>query len=316
MRDYLRLIRWQNLLFVGILIWVMEKWVVSPLLEQIRFGEVLPWWLMVLLMMAAVLTAAGGYIINDYFDVKIDLINRPDKMIVTNTVSKDQAMLLYRVVTIVGAVAGLVVAWYVRSLPLGMIYVMIPGLLWFYSSSYKRQFIVGNLIIAFVSAVAPLTVALANVAYLSRFYAMVMPYLTIQRDILVWVSGFALFAFLTTWIREMIKDLEDQHGDRELECHTFPVVLGDGWTKVVITLLIAVTVGLIAYLGFWALPFPHHWMSLHCRYIVFGMFVPFACELWLLWAAKVSSEYRHAQLLMKFIMFLGVLYAFIIPSNL
>lgn len=316
MRDYWRLIRWQNLLFLGILIWVMEKWVATPLLEAIRFGEVLPWWLLVLLIIASICTAAGGYIINDYFDVKIDRINRPDKLIVTQTISKDQAMWLYRIVTAIGVISGLVTAWIVRSMPLAIIYIIVPGLLWFYSSSYKRQLILGNLIVAFVSAIAPLIVALTNVAYLEKHFAMVMPYLSIQHDLMVWLGAFALFAFLTTWIREIIKDLQDQAGDRELECHTLPIVWGETWTKVIVTLLLLITAGLIAWIGFGVLPFAHNWMSLTCHYIVFGLFIPLACEIWLLWAARIPSEYRHAQLLMKFIMFLGVLFAFVIKTTL
>ena len=122
---------------------------------------------------------------------------------------------------------GLLVAWFVRSWQIAMIFLIVPGLLWFYSSSYKRQFLLGNLIIAFASALPPFLVAQTNVAWLYRHYPDVMPYLTISRDLFLWTGGFALFAFLTTWIREIIKDLQDQNGDRELECHTLPIVWGE-----------------------------------------------------------------------------------------
>lgn len=312
MMSYLRLIRWQNLLFLGILVWVMEKWVCVPILDEVRFYEVLPWWLLWLLVLAVVLTAAAGYVINDYFDVKIDRINRPDRLIVTQTVSKDQAMWLYRILVVSGALAGLAVAWVVRNWVIATTFLLVPGLLWFYSSSYKRQFLLGNLIISFSSALPPILVAQTNAAYLYLHYPDVMPYLSVSRDLFLWTGGFALFAFLTTWIREIIKDLQDQTGDRELECHTLPIVLGELWTKIILTILIAGTAGLIGYIGLAVLPFPHTWGSLSTRYIVFGLLIPLACELWLLWAARIPSDYRHAQLLMKFIMFLGVLYSFVI----
>jgi len=312
MKDYLRLIRWQNLLFLGILVWVMEKWVCVPLLNNIRFYEVLPWWLLWILLLAIVLTAAAGYVINDYFDVKIDRINRPDRLIVTNTVSKEQAIFLYRILAAIGVLLGLLVAWLVRSWQIAMIFLIVPGLLWFYSSSYKRQFLLGNLIIAFASALPPILVAQTNAAWLYRHYPDVMPYLTISRDLFLWTGGFALFAFLTTWIREIIKDLQDQTGDRELECHTLPIVWGELATKIILTFMIAGTAALACYFVFALLPMPHTWGSLSTRYLVFGFLVPMACELWLLWAAKIPSDYRHAQLLMKFIMFLGVLFSFVI----
>ena len=314
--NYLRLIRWQNLLFLGILVWVMEKWVCVPILNAVRFYEVLPWWLLCLLMAAVILSAAAGYVVNDYFDVKIDRINRPDKLIVTNTVTKDQAMLLYRVFAITGALLGLLVAWLVRSWIIAAVFLLVPGLLWFYSSSYKRQFIVGNFIIAFVSALPPLLIAQTNVEWLYRHYPEVMPYVPVAHDLLVWCAGFALFAFLTTWIREIIKDLQDQAGDRELECHTMPIVCGELPSKITVTVMIAATVALACFLVFAVLPFPYEWGSLTTRYLVFGFLIPMACELWLLWAARIPSDYRNAQMLMKFIMFIGMLFSFVIARSL
>ncbi len=316
MKDWLRLIRWQNLLFLGIVVWVMEKWVCVPILDSVRFYEVLPWWLFWLLLLVVVLTAAAGYVINDYFDVKIDRINRPDRLIVTQTISKEQAMMLYRILVLAGALLGLAVAWIVRDWQLALVFLIVPGLLWFYSSSYKRQFLLGNLIISFSSALPPILVAQTNAAYLYLHYPEVMPYLTVGRDLFLWTGGFALFAFLTTWIREIIKDLQDQTGDRELECHTLPIIAGEMWTKIILTLLICGTAGLICYFGFVLIPFPHTWGSLSTRYVVLGLLIPLACELWLLWAAKIPSDYRHAQMLMKFIMFLGVLYSFVILRTL
>jgi len=316
MKDYLRLVRWPNLLFLGILVWVMEKWVCVPVLNTARFYEVLPWWLLWLLLVAIVLTAAAGYVINDYFDVKIDRINRPDRLIVTNTVTKDQAMWLYRVLAVTGALLGLVVAWVVRSWPIATVFLIVPGLLWFYSSSYKRQFLLGNLIIAFTSSLPPLLVAQTNVQWLYMHYPDVMPYVPVGRDLILWTAGFSVFAFLTTWIREIIKDLQDQAGDRELECHTLPIIWGELPAKIIVTVMVLGTAALACYFVFAVMPFPNGWGTLTTRYLVFGLLVPLACELWLLWAARISSDYRHAQLLMKFIMFLGVLFSFVIARTL
>lgn len=314
--DYFRLIRWQNLLFLGILIWVLEKWVCGPVLLAGGFYEVLPWWYLVLLIGAAVCTAAGGYVINDYFDIKIDRINRADKLIVTQTISKDQAMMLYRIVTGAGVMLGLAASWIVRSWLMAVIFVFVPGLLWFYSSAYKRQFLLGNLIIALTSSLPPFLLAFANIGWLNHHFAVIMPYFTLSRDLICWMSGFALFAFLMTWIREIVKDLQDQTGDREFECHTLPIVLGEIWTKIILTILILGTAGMLCYFCFVILPFPHTWNSLSTRYLVFGLLVPLGCEIGLLWAAKIPTDYRHAQLLMKFTMFLGALFSFVIERSL
>ena len=316
MKDYLKLIRIPNLVFIAILLWVMEKWVAVPVLGQSLWQEQLPWWLLMLLIVSTVLIAAGGYVINDYFDVKIDRINRPERLIVTRTISKEQAMRFFQILTTCGIAMGIAVAVVVRSTTLGLIYVVVPGLLWFYSSSYKRQFIVGNVIVAFASALVPMLIAFANVSYLKHSYGEVVQYSPASHDLYIWLGGFALFAFLCTWIREVIKDLQDQTGDRELECHSMPIKMGETPTKVFVTAMVLLTVGLIAWLAFSILPFSHVWGCLSIRYVVFGLFVPFVCLLWLVWAAKIPSDYRAPQFLAKFIMFLGTLYAYVISVSL
>lgn len=296
--------RWQNLLFLAFLMWVMER-VCATVLYANGFYEMLPWWYLVLLIGGSVGVAAGGYIINDYFDIKIDRINRADKLIVTQTISKDQAIWAYRIATGIGVILGLAASWVVRSWALAVIFVFVPGLLWFYSSAYKRQFLLGNLIIALSAALPPILLALANVGWLNCHFAIIMPYLTFSKDIFYWMSGFAMFAFLLTWIREIVKDLQDQAGDRELECHTLPIVLGETWTKIILTLLIAETGGLIAYFAFTLRAMVAYPLLIPCCLLVL-----LVCELFLLWTAKIPTDYRRAQLIVKITMFVGILYAF------
>ena len=203
-----------------------------------------------------------------------------------------------------------------RSWTLGILFVIIPGLLWFYSSSYKRLFMVGNLIIALLAGVAPMVVAMANVAILQLRYGTILAYTTLPHDIYAWVGGFALFAFLLTWIREIIKDMQDQMGDRELECHSMPVVWGEKWTKVFVTGLIVLTIALVGHLWYHVLPFPIGWSSLSTRYIALGIVTPMICTLWLLWAAKIPSDYKTCQQMVKFTMLIGMLYSICIVRGL
>lgn len=307
--DIMRLVRWSNLLFLAALVWLMEKWVAVPVLDQLAFGEQLPWYVLLLLTLAIVLIAAGGYVINDYFDVKIDRINRPDEVIVTRSVSKPAAMHLSVALSGIGAVCGLTVAVLLRSWTIGSIMILVPGLLWFYSSSYKRLFMIGNLTIALLAAMTPMMVALANVAQLERLYATILPYTTLVHDLYVWLGGFALFAFLLTWIREIVKDMQDQMGDRELECHSMPVVWGELGTKIFVTALIVLTLALIGHLWYRVLPFPTGWSSLSTRYVLFGIVIPLLGSLGLLWSAKIPSDYKTCQQLLKFTMLLGMLYS-------
>jgi len=315
-KAYLQLVRWQNLIMLLILVWTMEQWVAIPVLNNLLFDAVLPWWIVALLMAATVLLAAGGYVINDYFDIKIDRINRPDRVLVTTVISKQQAIRCHQAFSIVGTALGLLVAWWSRSWSLALVMLLVPGLLWFYSSSYKRQFIIGNIMIAFLAALPPLIIAMATTGRLRHLYGSIMAYSNVEHDLYIWLGGFALFAFLTTMMREMMKDLEDQQGDRELECHTLPVRIGDWGTKWVITVIGIVTMALLIWIGFWLVPYPHTWDTLTTRYIVFGILVPLIGSLWLLWAAKIPSDYHVAQGVMKFTMLMGILYSFVIERNL
>ena len=315
-KDIMRLVRWSNLLFLAALVWVMEKWVATPILVKAAFGEQLPGYLLLLIILATVLIAAGGYVINDYFDVKIDRINHPDEVIVTRSISKPAAMRLSMILSGIGIACGIAVAVVLKSLTIGILFVLIPGLLWFYSSSYKRLFMIGNLIIALLAGVTPIVVAMTNVAVLQLRYETILPYTTLVHDIYAWLGGFALFAFLLTWIREIIKDMQDQMGDRELECHSMPVVWGEQWTKVFVTGLIVITLAIIGHLWWHILPFPTAWTNLSTRYIALGIVTPLLCSVWLLWSAKIPSDYKVCQQVVKFTMLIGMLYSICIVRGL
>lgn len=315
-KPYLQLLRVGNLTFVAILLYVMEKWVATPLLQLEQFGELMPWWILTLLIVSVIGIAAGGYVINDYFDVKIDRINRPDNLVVTRIISRDAAMNLFYGLTAVGVIAGTVVAWWAHSWTLLFTYIVIPGLLWFYSASYKRMFLVGNLVVAFASAIVPLLVAIANADYLHHLYQNALAYSPIVGELYVWTGGFAIFAFLLTWVREIVKDIEDIEGDREMECRTLPIVWGDKVAKIIATILLVAIATLIVYLLFAVLPFSHEWKSLPTRYVVFGLIVPILCSIVLLWAANNRTEYHRVQTIIKFAMFMGMLFSYVIATNL
>ena len=308
-KDIMKLVRWSNVLFLAALLWVMEKWVAAPILNAAAFGEQLPWYILLLMIVGTCLIAAGGFVINDYFDVKIDRINRPDEVIVTRSISKPAGMRMSLWLSGIGIACGIAAAVLLRSISLGAVFIIVPGLLWFYSSSYKRLFMIGNITIAILSAMVPMLIAIANVAVLRMRFDFLLPYTTLVHDLYAWLGGFALFAFLLTWIREIIKDIQDQMGDRELECHSMPVVWGETWTKVFVTVLIVLTLAIVGHVWYHLLPFDTSWTSLSTRYIALGVVTPLLGTLWLLWSAKIPSDYKTCQQVVKFTMFIGMLYS-------
>ena len=308
MLDFLKVIRYKNLLFIAFIQLVMQKLVIVPILQTFGFQTTFNNSLLFLLIASTVLIAAGGYVLNDYFDIKIDAINRPEKQLVGTKISRQSAMLMHQILTGLGILVGLLLAYFTQSFTLGFIYIVIPGLLWFYSASYKRQFIVGNVVISFITSITILIVAIAQIADLQKEFGKLIFETAIPHQIYAWLGAFSIFAFLCNWIREIIKDMEDERGDRELECHTMPIIWGIKKTKWFIYGLITVTViGLFAANALF-IPFEG---TLTLRYIIFGLLLPLAVLCYLMAMAKSREDFNQAASMLKIIMLDGVLYGFI-----
>lgn len=305
---YLRLIRYKNLLFLAFIQFVMQQLIIAPLLQKYGFEYITPDYSPLLLVLATVFIAAAGYVINDYFDIKIDRINKPDKQIVGTMVTKQQAMLLHQILTGIGVICGLVLAFGLRSFTLGFLFVVVPGLLWFYSASYKRQFLTGNLIVALLAGLSVLVVGITAVADLNHTYADLVFQTTIPAEIYTWIGGFALFSFLLTFVRELVKDMQDVEGDREMECRTVAIVWGENKTKLLIYSVVFVVVLLLAGVSLYYIPFES---SLSFRYVLFGVILPLIAFCYLILKAKTKESLHAAASFLKYIMLLGVLYSFV-----
>ncbi len=307
-RDYLQLIRYKNLVMILFLQWAMHVCVIKPLLIPFKVAVATPDLAFWLLVAASVLIAAGGYVINDYFDVKIDAINRPDRIVVGERISKKAAMRLYQILTGIGLCIGIAVAVWVRNVTFGFLFVAITGLLWFYSASYKRQFLIGNLIVGIATALVPFMVGFLEIAFQRQTYGELLDLTPLAPAVFAWVNGFALFAFLVTLIREIVKDMEDVDGDREMECHTLPVVWGESRSKwVVYALVVVVTVA--AGLCVSKIHFAND--SLTLRYYIIGIILPFIYFVYLIAKAKQKAALHQASGFLKFIMLIGIGYSFI-----
>ncbi|MBP1677579.1 MAG: UbiA prenyltransferase [Bacteroidetes bacterium] len=308
MSGFLRLIRAYNLLFVAIIQVVIYQVVLVPVLQKYGFQIPDDTLLLVLLVVATVCVAAGGYVLNDYFDVKIDAINRPDKQIVGRSFTRQAAMLMHQIFTAVGILLGLLLAWKLKSFSVAMIYIVVPGMLWFYSATYKRQFMIGNLMVAFMSALVILLVVIVKLAVLELEYGTLIFETPIPKEFYAWGGGFALFSFLTTWIREIVKDMEDEAGDREMECRTMPIVWGVKRSKIFVYSLIALTISLLVIIERFYISFEG---NLTLKYILLMLVAPLVVAVWLVYKAQKPAAYHQVSVLLKVIMLSGVIYSFV-----
>ncbi len=304
---FLRLIRIENIIMVILTQLLMSKAVIAPILRINELEQSTPFIAILLLILGTALISMGGYVINDYFDTRIDEINKPGKVVVGKTISRHKAMQFHQFLTISGVICGLYVAWQTRSFTIAALFVFIPGLLWFYSSTYKRQFFIGNLIVATITACVPFIIAITEGQFLRLAYGDIVVRSGVIADIYKWVGFFAIFAFTLTILREMVKDLEDEKGDRELECRTVPIVFGAQWTKVVVTLFTVALIVAINYVIFGLRLFVNY--PLLQNFLLYGVCAPLVFFIMMLFRSNSAKEYALSQSILKFIMIIGVLFS-------
>ena len=307
--NYLKLIRYKTLLFIAALLCLMYFSVIEPIMISYGVAMATGNLNFYILLFSTICIAAAGFVINDYFDRRIDSVNRPDSVVVGVSISKQGAMLLHQILTGVGVLAGLWVAFSARSYTLGFLVVMIPGLLWFYSASYKRQFIIGNLVQALIVAFVPLLAAITESAFLHKIYGNLIDQTPIIRNLYIWICGFSLFLFLTTWILSLIKNMLDELGERDMEARTMPIKWGIFNAKIFLFALIGITLFFLTWANFAWINFPDSTLS--TRYLIFGIYLPFAYLIYLLIKGKAGDDFRQCVSLVKFIMIIGVSYSLV-----
>jgi 4-hydroxybenzoate polyprenyltransferase len=318
MEAFLRLVRWQNLLIVMLTMLLMRYGVIGPLISKIgvvlRDGtgeEVpmllqLPWYYFALLVIATIFITAGGYVINDYFDIQTDLINK-GKVIVGTKIPRRQAMMWHNIFNIAGVATGFFISWQTGYIWLGTLFLVVSGLLYFYSASYKRQFLIGNIIVAVLTAMVPLLVVFYEWPWLYKHYsvnAIKMPDISF---IFYWTGGFALFAFITTLTREIIKDIEDFEGDVAYGRNTVPVIIGVLSSKIVSICLIIITIALLFLVWYFFIN-----DTITIVYLSVFIVLPLLYVVYKVVMSRNKHQLHRAGSVMKLAMLTGILYAVVV----
>ncbi|HEX8507631.1 MAG TPA: geranylgeranylglycerol-phosphate geranylgeranyltransferase [Hymenobacter sp.] len=276
------LVRWPNLLIMLLCLALVRAGLLLPELPlrlsllAPRFG---------LLVLAALLVAAAGYIINDYYDVKIDAINRPDRLVIGRVVRRRKAMLAHVLMSGTGV---LLAAW--LHPVLGAVTLGTALLLWGYSARFKRLALVGNASIATLTAALVLLPELQLQLARNDGHSVVWPY--------------ALAAFLLTMVREIVKDVEDMRGDAQHGCRTLPLVVGVARTKWVTGFFLG-CLGLLTMGATYRLLVNGHWPL--GTWLLLLVLLPMAQLARLLIRADRRRHFKHLSAWCKGIMLAGVL---------
>ncbi|HVG16712.1 MAG TPA: geranylgeranylglycerol-phosphate geranylgeranyltransferase, partial [Chitinophagaceae bacterium] len=228
---FLKLVRWPNLVFIVLTQVLFYSCIYVPLYQQTDLS------FLVWIIIASVCIAAGGNVINDYFDLNIDQINKPEKNVINSIISRRWAIFWHMLLSLAGifatAMAVGFMKWYIVFANIFCVL-----LLWFYSTSFKRQLLIGNVIISLLTSWAVLILFYAHVPFDAAF----------NSNDLVITKFFRLsflyggFAFVISLVREAIKDIEDRRGDEQYGCNTLPIFAGLRATKIYITVWVIVLI--------------------------------------------------------------------------
>lgn len=304
---------------------LMRYGIVQPILSTMGLHLELPVIFFLGLIISVVLIAASGYIINDYFDLQADTVNRPFQVVIGKYITPGIAYKLYFVFNCVALILSFYISYQIGSLALFIIFPVTIGFLYFYSTTYKRQVLVGNVLVSLLTACVPMLVALYDIIPLiksNREY--LMTYNLGINIIFIWVGAFALFAFLVNVVRELVKDAEDYEGDLLYGKNTLPIIWGSVVTKItIISFISLIIIGLgwiyCKYLCFIYIYDKVGSDSFYTKidfitllYFLVLIFVPLGYIIYLVSIARERKQYHLASRLLKLVMVAGVMFALVV----
>jgi len=298
---FFRLIRWPNLLFIVLTQMMFRYFILDfayqknrPGYEEIKLSSSL----FFLLVLASVCIAAAGYIINDYFDVNIDQINKSSKVIIGTFINRRLAILLHAALSFIGFGLSLYIGYKLNNIYIPFLNFIAIVALWLYSTTFKKKLLIGNILISLLTAWVILVLTIAEFRF--RISAGDVAW---QR--LVKVSFiYAGFAFIISLVREVIKDMEDMEGDLKYGCTTMPIVWGLPVSKVFAGVWIVVLAGLIVAIQIYVIQFGWWYSAL---YSLITIIFPLIWVLRKLYEANTPVQFHKLSTAVKMIMLAGIL---------
>jgi 4-hydroxybenzoate polyprenyltransferase len=297
---FLKLIRWPNLLFIVLTQVLFHYCLLMPIFQNSSTPPAIDGVMLIVIGVTSVLIAAAGYIINDYFDINIDQINKPGRQFIPKYVTRRWAILWHSALSFSGVALSFFAGWKTGVWWIGPANFVCVTLLFVYSSTFKKRFLTGNIIIALLTAwtVAILGLASAYDLYFERGN------MAIQTRVLRYTILYASFAFIISLIREAIKDMEDLRGDARYGCRTLPVVAGINAAKTYVLVWVVVLMGVLALVQFYAAQLGW-WLTV--LYAFFFINIPLGYLFFMFMKARKTGDYHRVSSLAKLVMLTGIL---------
>ncbi|MCO5260229.1 MAG: UbiA family prenyltransferase [Crocinitomicaceae bacterium] len=302
MKSYIKLIRPLNLFIVYLTMTGIRHYIIHSNGEQ-YFWEMN----FSLLLLSMLLLVAGGNVINDYFDIEADKINKPQKVIVGQTLSKSKTMFFYLVLNALSFLLAVYLCWALGTFVFLLTHLLLMLLLYLYSYYFKRSLIVGNFFVAILTTMAVIIVVIfMDYDTLNYSYPMGVfdEKLNSTVEFVVW--GFAALAFLQNLPRELVKDIADIPGDKKINATTLPVVYGEKLAFQLVGLLALVYPILFGYL------YVVRSMTFDVQLIPFFIGVVMNVIIFILaFSPKAKKTLKFISTLLKVSMLIGLLYLYL-----
>lgn len=314
-----RLIRINNLLFIVLTQYLLRYCIILPVFNFYGTPPAMTHLDFFILSLSTVLIAAAGYIINDYFDLQTDRINKPERITIGRVFKRRWAMVWHWAMNAAGLLMGIYAAWRVGVWWLPVLHVVAILLLLFYSTTFKGKLLVGNILVSFLIALVIGIVALFDSYYLLESALIPGDKVVLRSLLIVFIFSFsyATFAFVINMIREIVKDMEDIKGDAEQYCQTLPLVIGLQHTKLVVY---GLAIALILFIGFLQVVQMSRGLLLINIYALILVQLPLLRMMVLLRKADRQRQFKQLSYWVKLIMLAGVfsmlvLYLLYNPEN-
>lgn len=309
MLSFLKLIRVQNLLIIAFTQYVVRWCLIYPILkaQSSYYTLQLSEFQFFLLVLSTVMIAAAGYIINDYFDVRPDKVNKPDRLIIDKGIKRRVAMGAHMVINILAFLIGLYVSYSIGSAKLAFAHFICISGLWFYSTTFKKQFLVGNLMIATFTAMVPFVVSVYEALACYKAYLPIDATFNLK-SVWIYSAGICFFSFLISLIHEILKDMEKLEGDKEYGYNTMPIAIGQKFSK---TVIIIVSVVLLVFLAYYQMQQYKLQEYLTVGYFLVALQFPLIYLAYKVVLATNKPAYQATRALTKGIMLAGICYLFV-----
>ena len=313
--QFIRLTRPLNLFIIAFTMWLMRYFVLRPVVAVNDFELQLSSFYFFLLVLSTVLIAAAGNVINDYFDQQTDRVNKPNTIIVGVHVKRRVAMLAHQLFNAVGLAIAVYIAWKIGMWKLSIVSFFAAGSLWFYSVQFKKELLIGNIIIALLAGLVPLLVGLYEIPLLIKAYGTdVQEYFKLHRPgedaslyfqyMFYFILGYSIFAFILNFIREVQKDIADVKGDSRINARTIPLVYGIKNAKILVGVLIVLVIISLLFVQQIVVN-----DSSSLIYLIITILLPLAISLFINHRAVKRPQFVKAGNWLKVAMLFGILYS-------